>query len=321
MDTKRSIYIDTLSVGRLVTAEDLGYLSLLKDVLVKLPLETSAPGFSPKLKTAVDEFNAALTDFDVAFKDADKLPTVAAAAKNDTLRDKAWSAMFGFVRGAFKHPNEEIATIAEEALVYFNTYGNMLRMNQTKETGLLDNLIADLKGMGDAKLTKAGLKPFLDDLEQKELDYRASVSARSDEEGERLLGIVKEKRAAADAAYRNLVDMINALIRVNGDAPFQAFVKNVNALIKRQEEQIALRQTNAKKRNEKKPKDPKDPKQPKDPKDPKKPEGGGDDIQIPSEPPKKPDDAEQPKPNPGGQTGGGDDIQIPSEPPKKPDGQ
>ena len=117
MDTKRSIYIDTLSVGRLVTAEDLGYLSLLKDVLVKLPLETSAPGFSPKLKTAVDEFNAALTDFDVAFKDADKLPTVAAAAKNDTLRDKAWSAMFGFVRGASKHPNEEIATIAEEALV------------------------------------------------------------------------------------------------------------------------------------------------------------------------------------------------------------
>lgn len=47
MDTKRSIYIDTLSVGRLVTAEDFGYLSLLKDVLVKLPLETSAPGFSP----------------------------------------------------------------------------------------------------------------------------------------------------------------------------------------------------------------------------------------------------------------------------------
>jgi len=105
--------------------------------------------------------------------------------------------MFGFVRGAFKHPNEEIAAIAEEALTYFNTYGNMLRMNQTKETGLLDNLITDLKGMGDAKLTKAGLKPFLDDLEQKELDYRASVSARSDEEGERLLGIVKEKRAAA----------------------------------------------------------------------------------------------------------------------------
>lgn len=173
------------------------------------------------MKTAVDEFNAALTDFDAAFKDADKLPTVAAAAKNDTLRDKAWSAMFGFVRGAFKHPNEEIAAIAEEALVYFNTYGNMLRMNQTKETGLLDNLIADLKGMGDAKLTKAGLKPFLDDLEQKELDYRASVSVRSDEEGERLLGIVKEKRAAADAAYRNLVDMINALIRVNGDAPFK----------------------------------------------------------------------------------------------------
>ena len=67
----------------------------------------------------------------------------------------------------------------------------------------------------------------------------------------------------------------------------------------------------------KKPKDPKDPKQPKDPKKP----GGGDDIHVPSEPPKKPDDAEQPTPKPGGSEGGGDDIQLPEEPPKKPDGQ
>ncbi|PNE25689.1 hypothetical protein BHU16_00100 [Tannerella sp. oral taxon 808] len=319
MTKKKNVSIDTFSVGRLMVQEDYGFQTLAKEAIVKLPLEVSAPGFSPRLKQSVDDFNTAYGEFDDALKAAAALPSVAAAAKYDKERDDAWNAIYSFVKSTTRHPNTEVADIAIVALKHFKKYGNALRMNQSAETGVLNNLLQDLHALGNEKLTKAGLKPFVDDLEQKQKAFIQSVTPRSDEEGARLVGIVKEKRTAADEAYRDLVYSVNALVHLNGDEHFKGFILNLNALIKRQEEQVELRQTMAKKRAEKHPKDPKTPKEPKEPKEPKQPKqpGGGDDIHQPEEPPKKPEDKDKPKQP----EGGGDDIHLPEEPPKKPGDQ
>ena len=125
------------------------------------------------------------------------------------------------------------------------------------------------------------------------------------------MGIVKEKRAAADEAYRDLICSVNSLVHLHGDEHYKTFVKSANAIIKRQEEQVELRRTMAKKKREKDPKLPKEPK-PNTPKPDDKP-----DIKHPEEGPKKPDPKKPEegggkKPE-GGGTGGDPDIRLPEE--------
>jgi|GEM_PF-6373984 len=108
MTRKRSVSINTFSVGRLMVQEDYGFQTLAKEAIVKLPLETSAPGFSPRLKQSVDEFNTAYGEFDDALQ--------AAAAKNDKERDEAWNAMYSFTKSTTRHPDVEVADIAVAAL-------------------------------------------------------------------------------------------------------------------------------------------------------------------------------------------------------------
>ena len=116
MTRKRSVSINTFSVGRLMVQEDYGFQTLAKEAIVKLPLETSAPGFSPRLKQSVDEFNTAYGEFDDALQAAAALPSVAAAAKNDKERDEAWNAMYSFTKSTTRHPDVEVADIAVAAL-------------------------------------------------------------------------------------------------------------------------------------------------------------------------------------------------------------
>ena len=65
------------------------------------------------------------------------------------------------------------------------------------------------------------------------------------------VGIVKETRTAAEAAYRSLVDTVNALAMINGDAEYATFIDHVNAMIERQKAISKARTTRAKKEDEK----------------------------------------------------------------------
>ena len=58
---------------------------------------------------------------------------------------------------------------------------------------------------------------------------------------------------AAEAAYRSLVDTVNALAMINGDAAYATFIDHVNAMIERQKAISKARSTRAKKDDEEKP--------------------------------------------------------------------
>ena len=299
--------IDILNISVLRVEDDFGYLGCVKRQTTHLPLAESAAGYTAGLKLAADKFNTAVDELDVVLEEASTVPSAKDASQKDAARDKAWLTFRNFVKASKAHPNAEIAEFATKTGEIFRRYGDLSQQAQQEESGNMDNLIQDLKALDTQKMNKAGFAPFLADMEQKETAYIAASDIRSSERGQRLVGIIKQKRAAADAAYRLLVDTVNALIIVNGDTAYATFASNLNGRIEENRALLSARRTAAEKR--KKGESPKDPKQPKDPKDPKQPEGGGDDIHVPEEPPKKPDD------------GGGDDIHVPEEPPKKPDGQ
>ena len=61
---------------------------------------------------------------------------------------------------------------------------------------------------------------------------------------------MKETRTAAEAAYRSLVDTVNALAMINGDANYATFIDHVNAVIDRQKAILRTRATNNAKKKE-----------------------------------------------------------------------
>ncbi|KAA5430250.1 DUF6261 family protein, partial [Bacteroides cellulosilyticus] len=89
---------------------------------------------------------------------------------------------------------------------------------------------------------------WLTNLETCETAFLSAVSQRTEETAARQVGIVKEIRQTADNAYRSLVELVNALTVVNGEAPYATFIDHVNAIIDRQKTVLKARQTNAKKK-------------------------------------------------------------------------
>ena len=116
------------------------------------------------------------------------------------------------------HPTADIAAAAAEAKSLFDKYGDPTKLAQTEESGVLHNLLQDLEAFDASK--------------------------------RRQVGIVKETRTAAEAAYRSLVDTVNALAMINGDAAYATFIDHVNAMIERQKAISKARSTRAKKEDE-----------------------------------------------------------------------
>lgn len=297
--------IDAFYVNAMKVEEDFAYHQVVQAKVTHLPLTESATGYSVGLKTAADAYNKAVEELDKVLESSKSIPAALDAAKKDAARDKSWYLMRNFVKASVGHPDAEVNEIMVEALRHFDKYGDLMRATQMEESGRLHNLLEDLRGMGTTKLAKAGLTPYFNDLEQKNKAFVDALNVRVDEKGERLnLGLIQKRRKETDEAYRRLVEVTNALVVINGEAPYLAFVKPVNALINEMRATLANRRTTAATRKKKNPKDPKTPKDPKDPKDPKTPK-----------------DPKDPKPKKPGKDDGSPDIHLPEEEgPKKPGG-
>lgn len=72
---------------------------------------------------------------------------------------------------------------------------------------------------------------------------------RTEEEAARQVGIVKEKILLVNEAYRKLIDTVNAMVLLNGEAKFVSFIDQMNILIDRQKTVLKARATNSAKKN------------------------------------------------------------------------
>ena len=265
--------INSLNVKQLRTEEDFGFLQQISIETAYLPTEEgggdrpspdgptgdappagSTEGATPGLTAAKQRFQAAFETFDDALKDSATLSSAAVATEADNLRDAAWRGANAYIKAMMAHPAEATRLAAGELRSLFGKYGDPTSLPQTEESGVLHNLIQDLNAVDNNKLTAAAFAPWLTSLETCQANFLTSVQARTEEEASRTTGVVKQSRLAADEAYRSLVEMVNALCMVNGDAPYATFIDHVNALIDRQKTVLKSRSTkSAKKKDDNRP--------------------------------------------------------------------
>lgn len=253
--------IASFNIARLRVEEDFGFLKLIASETDNLsPAEENRPeelsmsaasAAAPStLSASVATFKNAVDTFDDALKDSATVPSTALAAEADTARDNAWRAANNYLKAMTAHPTESLRRAATEFKTLFDKYGDPTALPQTEESGILHNLLQDLKTIGNGKLASIFFEAWLTNLESCETAFLAAVSQRTEEEAARQVGIVKESRQAADAAYRSLAGLVNALAVVNGDEAYATFIDRVNVLIDRQKTVLKTWQTNGGRRKE-----------------------------------------------------------------------
>ena len=241
--------IKTFGISALRNEESFGFLKVVVTETDNLPAEETTPA---ALTNAVTTFKEAYTQFDYALESSAAIPDVATASAADTARDQAWRGANNYLAAMCAHPDEETRNTAQMLKADFDKYGDPTSLSQTEESGVLHNLLTDLKSWAEHIRTAVTFDPWLNDLNAKEEAFLEAVAARNRSEASRAarIGLVKERRTAAESAYRTLVETVNALSILNGEADYEDFIDHVNAMIDRQKTVLKTRATNNAKKEE-----------------------------------------------------------------------
>ena len=203
------------------------------------------------IESIIDNLTTSLEEFDKALKESDKLPSVALARECDTARDTAWSGLNAYCKAvATYHPDADVKATAQKTYDIVLKYGNPIRLPHTQESGVLHNLLQDLNALPAEDRTKAALDAWINHLSECENNFLAAVGERTVEESARINGIVKQTRTATEAAYRKLVEVVNALNGLLAESDYTIFIDHVNALIDRQKTILKTRSTISAKKEE-----------------------------------------------------------------------
>ena len=249
--------IKAFNLSPLHVEEDFGFLKQFHDEAVTLrggsggdseSPDEIADEVNPVLDGQISAFETKLDAFDEALKSSSSLPSTALATDADVERDSAWRGANAYVKAMTEHPDVATATAAMEVKRLFDTYGDPTSLAQTEESGVLHNLIQDLKALDAEKARLLALTPWINNLENKEKAFKQAAQKRTDEKSRVIVGVVKQCRSEADNAYRQLVSTVNALCLIEGEEKYTTFIDHVNVMIDERKTILRTRSTiNAKK--------------------------------------------------------------------------
>lgn len=150
-------------------------------------------------------------------------------AQADRERDTLYAAYKKTVQSYLAVSNEERSAAARILNQHIKDYNIDIRMQMFRETGLLTNFIEDLEGRLAPQVEALGQTTLVADM--KEANNRVKLSTHERVESQpaaNLKARMLNARQASDTAYAELVDKVNALANVFGDADYLAFITYVN---------------------------------------------------------------------------------------------
>lgn len=239
--------IQTFTIRKLRVEESFNFLKLIAKETEKLPKENQEPaesGAAPVLTSAVAFFVSKKEAFDLALKSSVLLDSVPAVTDANNACDYAWSGINLYVKAMCYYPDGEKKKQAQKAQKIFAKYGNPTNSSQMHKSGVLHNLLQDLKKLDSDLRTALNLDPWIEDLDEKEKVFQTAIDARSREEMERepQVGSIKQTRKEAEYAFKDLVEIVNALVKINGKEPYATFVDFTNVHINRLKTLLKTRQ-------------------------------------------------------------------------------
>lgn len=179
----------------------------------------------------VNAFNA----FDDAFAQARKWMQTGDIKSLDELRDAALSAFLNMLKAMQASPNQEKQSAAKYLMFIREKYNINPSDEYMKETTAVGQLIQELESNQQAQtaLQTTSLNEWFLDLKAKNEAFLAKMNERTADQAGLQKGIVRDTRIACEAAYRNVVKLINALsiVEYPADMDYNTPIDLLNAEI------------------------------------------------------------------------------------------
>jgi hypothetical protein len=110
-----------------------------------------------------------------------------------------------------------------------------------EETSAVYNLLQDIRNKYAQDATAAGIADWVEELNAANEAFGQLVGDRYEETATRCDLVLKQCRREVDEVYHAMVERINALAVVEGGAAYEAFIRNLNAVIEKYNEGLAHR--------------------------------------------------------------------------------
>ena len=165
----------------------------------------------------------------------------------DAERDKHYKALRKAITFFLNHPDAELVKAAQRLERLLKDYNINPAMQLDRETGLLLNLISDLETKSAADVTALTLTPVVQAMKQANDKLREVTRARANDRAVQIVGQLRQAQHASDEAYRALVQKVNALAVVEGEADYADFISKMNEQVKHYKQEVL---TKAKKKGD-----------------------------------------------------------------------
>ena len=184
------------------------------------------------LAPLVTALGQALQKEDECLKLSQKLFTTDQIKELDKTRDKLYQGYKTIVQTYLGFTLKAETEAAKYLNQHIIDYGIDPRDNRQRESGLLLNFTADLQGKYADYVQTLHLTDYVAQIKLYNDQLIEATSTRTKERSQMTTGALAGARVQTDAAYRSLMEMVNALALVEGDAPYAAYIDYMNALIK-----------------------------------------------------------------------------------------
>ena len=164
------------------------------------------------LSTVWTAYIAAYEAFDEAFAQTRKWAQTEDIETLDKERDQALSAFNAALKSMQSSPNAAKQQAAKLLMNIREKYTLNASDEYMKETTAIQQMVQEMEDdvQSDQALTATGLIDWFQDLKQKNQAFLQKMNERTAEQAGQQKGIVREKRLDAEAAYKNVVRLINA---------------------------------------------------------------------------------------------------------------
>lgn len=195
-----------IATSRMDITTVLGYFGQIKGIVNGNSALVGALG------TVWTAFTQAETAFDEAYAQTRKWAQTEDIETLDTQRDQALSAFNAALKSMQSSPNAQKQQAAKLLMNIREKYTLNASDEYMKETTAIAQMIQEMEDdvQSDQALTATGLVDWFQDLKQKNAAFLDKMNERTAEQAGQQKGIVREKRLLAEAAYKNLVKLINA---------------------------------------------------------------------------------------------------------------
>ena len=227
--------ISDLSLSKLRNEEHFQFQTGFKELIIKLTPDILGVGsqFSAYLPLYSNEIEA--------LNFVRKSDLTDALVECDAVRDNTCRGFTDFIKSACNHYNPMVKQSALRVQVVLDEFGNIAAKSFDEETAAIVSLNSKLNQYYEADVETLGIAGWLEELQVNNESFEQLMRHRYSKEAIKTQLRMKSVRHEVDDAYRTIIDRINALIIVNGEANYKEFVDEMNERIDRNSNNLAIR--------------------------------------------------------------------------------